>query len=285
MTTRNLPTITAPPLAAQNRLSRVSFSERSDSGSRDRFSQQGQERRRSSSVNTGGTRLRDESVTRATSRTRLISRVRGSRGSRQGSSSPPDEEKGRTGGKKGKRDGWSGLGLGSGWAVRRDIRTRLPRPIQRFTGYRDPSQSPPYHPLPFPPFSYLSLIPIKYETYLLSTLGGIISILLIELVMSTSPIFLGDGVPLIIASFGAGAVLMFGTIESPLAQPRHVLGGQVISALLGVGVTKLFKLSAAWEEGEVTKEGELGRVVWVSGAVGFGLAFLVMQVTGTVHPP
>ena len=185
----------------------------------------------------------------------------------------------------GNRDGWFGLGSGSAWRARRDIRTRLPRPLQRFTGYRDPSHSPPYPPLPFPPFSYLSLIPIKYETYLLSTLGGIISILLIEIIMSTSPIFLGDGVPLIIASFGAGAVLMFGTIESPLAQPRHVLGGQVISALVGVGITKLFKLSGAWQVDEVTREGELGRVVWLSGAVGFGLAFLVMQVTGTVHPP
>ena len=185
----------------------------------------------------------------------------------------------------GKRAGRSWWGSGSGWVVKRDIRTRLPRPLQRFTGYRDPSQSPPYRPLPFPPFSYLSLIPLKYETYFLSTLGGIISILLIELVMSTSPIFLGSGVPLIIASFGAGAVLVYGTIESPLAQPRHVFGGQVISAIVGVGITKLFKLNEGWDVGEVTREGELSRVVWVSGAVGFGLAFLVMQVTGTVHPP
>lgn len=108
--------------------------------------------------------------------------------------------------------------------------------------------------------------------------------MLIEIVMSTT-IFVDSGTPLIIASFGAGAVLCFGTIESPLAQPRHVFGGQVISAIIGVCVTKLFRLSSAYVLDDTTTTGELGRPVWVSAAISFGLAFLAMQVTGTTHPP
>lgn len=40
--------------------------------------------------------------------------------------------------------------------------------------------------------------------------------------------------PLLIGSFGALAVLAFGAPQSPLAQPRNLLGGHVVSALVGV---------------------------------------------------
>ena len=249
------PAVVTPPLAAQQRQAKLSFSERSDSTSRDRF------QRRSSST------VRDSSTTRATSQTRLISRFQ--RSSVTSSSPTPI-----------KRDEAAALKI----TFRRDVRTRLPSFLQRFTGYRSPSHNPPYAPLPFPPFSWLRHIPLKYEVWLLSTLGGIVAIMLIEIVMSTT-IFVDSGTPLIIASFGAGAVLCFGTIESPLAQPRHVLGGQVISAIIGVCVTKLFRLSSAYVLEDTTRTGELGRPVWVSAAVSFGLAFLAMQITGTTHPP
>ena len=48
------------------------------------------------------------------------------------------------------------------------------------------------------------------------------------------------GLPLIIGSFGASAVLVFGAPQSPLARPRNVLGGHVISALAGVFFAQLF---------------------------------------------
>ena len=47
------------------------------------------------------------------------------------------------------------------------------------------------------------------------------------------------GLLLLIGSFGASAVLIYGAIKSPLAQPRNLLGGHVISALIGVTVFKL----------------------------------------------
>ena len=44
---------------------------------------------------------------------------------------------------------------------------------------------------------------------------------------------------MIIGSFGASAVLIYGAIRSPLAQPRNLIGGHVISAVIGVTAYKL----------------------------------------------
>ncbi|CAF9937474.1 MAG: hypothetical protein ALECFALPRED_007262 [Alectoria fallacina] len=52
------------------------------------------------------------------------------------------------------------------------------------------------------------------------------------------------GAPLLIASFGAAAILEFNAIESPLAQPRNTIIGHVLSAAVGVGIAKLLKLNA-----------------------------------------
>ena len=44
---------------------------------------------------------------------------------------------------------------------------------------------------------------------------------------------------MIFGSFGASAVLIYGAIRSPLAQPRNIIGGHVISAVIGVTSYKL----------------------------------------------
>lgn len=41
---------------------------------------------------------------------------------------------------------------------------------------------------------------------------------------------------------GASAVLCYEAIEAPLAQPRALIGGHFISALVGICITKLFGL-------------------------------------------
>lgn len=87
------------------------------------------------------------------------------------------------------------------------------------------------------------------------------------------------------ASFGASAVLCFGTIESPLAQPRHVIGGQVFSCVLSVALTRLFRKASGYELSDVVIPGELNHVVWINGALCMALSLLLMQITGTVHPP
>jgi len=74
-------------------------------------------------------------------------------------------------------------------------------------------------------------------------------------------------VPLMVASFGASAVLIYGVPDVPLAQPRNVFFGHVISATIGVIIYSLFGLT------------------WWSTALGCSLSIAAMLVTKTTHPP
>lgn len=74
--------------------------------------------------------------------------------------------------------------------------------------------------------------------------------------------------PLLIGSFGASAVLVFGAPRSPLAQPRNLVGGHVISALIGVLCWQLFH---AWPA--------------LAQALAVATAIVGMQLTRTLHPP
>lgn len=72
----------------------------------------------------------------------------------------------------------------------------------------------------------------------------------------------------LIGSFGASSVLIYGAINSPLAQPRNLIGGHVLCALVGVTVQKLIP-------GEV----------WLSSALAVAVSIVLMQITKTLHPP
>ncbi len=72
----------------------------------------------------------------------------------------------------------------------------------------------------------------------------------------------------LIGSFGASAVLIYGVINSPLAQPRNLIGGHVISAFIGVSIYKL-----------------LGAQLWLSASLSVSISIVVMQITKTLHPP
>lgn len=73
--------------------------------------------------------------------------------------------------------------------------------------------------------------------------------------------------PFIMAPFGASCVLLYAVSQSPLAQPRNIILGHVLSAAVGLVVLNL-----------------LGTSVWAI-ALAVGLAIAVMQLTGSVHPP
>jgi len=167
-----------------------------------------------------------------------------------------------------------------------DVRYYLPRWIRRFSGYRTPGKKPPYDPVPFPPFSWVKHVSLTVETWIWGFFGSFIGIGLIEIVMIRSfhdtP---GNGI--IVAAFGAGAVLVYSQFESPLAQPRSIIGGNAISCVISVGLTRLFRLAGAARYGNVTNMdgGELGHIGWVCGALAMSLALLAMQITGTTHPP
>lgn len=73
---------------------------------------------------------------------------------------------------------------------------------------------------------------------------------------------------------GAAAILEYNAIASPLAQPRPALLGQLLSATIGVGITKLFLLSP-----------HSVSLRWIAGALSVGVASALMGLTKTVHPP
>lgn len=72
----------------------------------------------------------------------------------------------------------------------------------------------------------------------------------------------------LIGSFGATAVLIFGATNSPLAQPRNLIGGHLISAIIGVCVFKL-----------------IPDMLWLSSSLSVSLSIVAMQITKTMHPP
>jgi len=106
---------------------------------------------------------------------------------------------------------------------------------------------------PCPPMS------IKYAvwSFLSGTLGMLAIMEITDLV----------GHPLLIGSFGASAVLLFGVSDSPLAQPRNLIGGHLVSAGVAVLVVALFGSSQ------------------LTMAIGVGLAIFAMNLTHTNHPP
>lgn len=73
--------------------------------------------------------------------------------------------------------------------------------------------------------------------------------------------------PFIAAPLGATAVLVFGVPDSPLAQPRNVIGGNVIAAIICVTLVQIF-----------------GTAPWVM-ALAVATTIKLMQLTRTVHPP
>ena len=81
-------------------------------------------------------------------------------------------------------------------------------------------------------------------------------------------IFKGTDLFMIIGSHGASAVLIFGAIRSPLAQPRNLIGGHIISALIGVTAYNL-----------------LNSHIWLASSVAVATAVAVMHATKTLHPP
>jgi CBS domain-containing membrane protein len=107
---------------------------------------------------------------------------------------------------------------------------------------------------------------VDYKEHFWSFLGAFFGIGIIAFIQShalseTENIFL-------IGSFGASSVLIYGAIQSPLAQPRNLVGGHVISALVGVTVYKF-----------------VPDIIWLSAPLAVAFSIVLMQYTKTLHPP
>ncbi|GAB0056012.1 hypothetical protein SIID45300_00311 [Candidatus Magnetaquicoccaceae bacterium FCR-1] len=99
-----------------------------------------------------------------------------------------------------------------------------------------------------------------------SWLGSFLGILLVA---GLERLFFQDSdLILLLGSFGASAVLIYGAPASPLAQPRNLILGHFISALIGVGAVKL-----------------LPGVTWLAAPLAVSLAITAMHLTRSLHPP
>lgn len=96
---------------------------------------------------------------------------------------------------------------------------------------------------PAPPLAYIAI----------SMLGAAVAI------GSIAGLSLWSDTPWLMAPFGATCVLAFGLPDSPLAQPRNIVGGLAVLHTLGDG--------------------------WLASALAVGLALGLMQWTRTVHAP
>ncbi|MDR3086440.1 MAG: HPP family protein [Azoarcus sp.] len=72
----------------------------------------------------------------------------------------------------------------------------------------------------------------------------------------------------LIGSFGASAVLIYGAPGAELSQPRNLVGGHLVSALIGVACYKLCPQD-----------------IGLASALAVSLAIAAMQATQTLHPP
>ncbi|MDO9375535.1 MAG: HPP family protein [Bacteroidota bacterium] len=107
---------------------------------------------------------------------------------------------------------------------------------------------------------------VDYRESFWSFLGAFIGIALIaffqgQVLTREENIFL-------IGSFGASSVLVYGAIQSPMAQPRNLIGGHLISAFIGVSVYKIFP-----------------DVIWFTAPLAVAGSIVFMQLTKTLHPP
>jgi CBS-domain-containing membrane protein len=96
---------------------------------------------------------------------------------------------------------------------------------------------------------------------LLGGLGGFLAIGALALLGSHLD------VALLLGSFGASCVLIFGYPDAPFAQPLNVIGGHVICTVIGLAALH-----------------GLGPQPWVL-ALAVGCSIAVMMATRTVHPP
>ncbi len=101
---------------------------------------------------------------------------------------------------------------------------------------------------------------------LISGLGALIGILATGLLIR-SLAGTGAHMPLLIAPIGAAAVLLFAVPASPMAQPWAVIGGNIVSAIVGVSVARL------------------GADPMVAAGLAVGGSIIAMALLRCLHPP
>lgn len=107
---------------------------------------------------------------------------------------------------------------------------------------------------------------IDTKEHVLTFLGAFTGIGLIGLI--NSKYLVASDNLFLIGSFGATSVLIYGVINSPLAQPRNLIGGHLISAFVGVTIHQF-----------------IPNEIWLASALAVSISIVLMQITKTLHPP
>ena len=111
---------------------------------------------------------------------------------------------------------------------------------------------------------YASALRIRPLQVLAAWLGAFAGIAAVVLLVELFP-----GLQLlVIGSFGASAVLLFAAPRAPFSQPRNLLGGHLISAVVGVACFRY-----------------LPDLLFIQASAAVATAIALMMLTRTVHPP
>lgn len=100
-----------------------------------------------------------------------------------------------------------------------------------------------------------------------SALGAFIGIFSIYYIGHYHALHLVDSL-FLVGSFGATAVLVYAIPNSPYSQPRNIVGGHVLSAIVGVSCALLLHMQPQ-----------------LAAATSVALAIVLMHLTQTIHPP
>jgi CBS-domain-containing membrane protein len=95
----------------------------------------------------------------------------------------------------------------------------------------------------------------------LAWLGGVLAIAAVAALADFTSL------ALVLGSFGASCVLVFGYPDAPFSQPRNIIVGHALSSLVGLAFLTIFGPH------------------WWSIALAVGTAIALMMLTRTVHPP
>ncbi len=114
-------------------------------------------------------------------------------------------------------------------------------------------------------FMAIEIDSVSTAEKLVATLGGIIGISLIAFI--SFQVTGASGAALIVPSMGASAVLVFAVPHGKLSQPWALIGGNLVSAIVGVTCYKLVPDP------------------FLAAGMAVGLAIGTMHVLGCIHPP
>ena len=127
-----------------------------------------------------------------------------------------------------------------------------------------PDAEHPAHARTRPALRHRRRPPVRPLPVLVAWIGSFVGIAALVVVVETLPMLH----LLVIGSFGASAVLLFGAPRAPFSQPRNLIGGHLVSAAVGIACYRYLPDFPVLQE-----------------AAAVATAIALMMATHTLHPP